>query len=192
MGLWKELNLACCNWCLAELIYCNQTLNEDRWMTSQSNDHRRTVIHLEKKPLVDLKWNTGELFCSVSYWKDLDSGLQKGIPEFIIWITEFGGYTWRRKKLGGRCSLFSLSDEMKLPGYEWGRNTACIWMDLPANDNLAPGFLALTNPWVGFSVSGKREKVLFEDSNKLDTAFNKDCSDPVFFWSSPIQKESKP
>lgn len=137
MGLWKELNLAHCNWYLTEFIYCNQTLNEGRWMTSHSSDHRPTVIHLEKKPFVDLKWNTEELFCSVSWWKDLDSGLQKGTPEFIIWITEFGWYTWRERSQeeGVRFFLFwmrwnslDMSEGKTQHAYEWTCLTMTTWL----------------------------------------------------------------
>lgn len=171
---------------LPEFVCHNQLLYEDRWMTSHSSDHRCTAIHLEKNLIVDLKWNTEGLFWCVSWWKGLNTSVQKGTLELIIWITESGRYSCGGKKTGGRCSLSSLLDEMKLPGYSSEEKTQHVyeWTCLPMTSP-APGFLALKNQWVGFSYQ-EREKVLSEDSNKLDTAFNKGRSDPVFFWSSPI------
>lgn len=81
-------------------------------------------------------------------------------PEFIICITEFDWYIWRGRKPGGMCLLFSLFDDKKIPVYSSEKKPAqhvYEWTCLP-KIILAPGFLALKNQWVGFSISGKSEK----------------------------------
>lgn len=94
-------------------------------MTSHPSDHKHTVIQLERNSFwpemkyTDIyiwiyKWNTEEIFWCVSWWRGVNTCLQKGTPEFTIWITEFYWYLWRGRK-PGICLLFSLFDDMKIP-----------------------------------------------------------------------------
>lgn len=159
-------------------------------MTSHPSDHRHTVIQLERNPFVDLKWSM-----SIFIYEDINEILKKLSG---VWIDgkvlipasktallepyelQFDCYIWRGRKPGGMCLLFFLLlvTEKFLNTLVKRKSTACLWMYLPAKDNA--GFLALKKLWMGLVYQERVKKMLFEDSNKLSTAF-KGGLDHVFF-----------
>lgn len=94
-------------------------------MTPHPSDHKHTVIQLERNScwpkmkyiyiyIWIYKWNTEEIFWCVSWWRGVNTCLQKGTPEFAVWITEFDLYIWRGRK-PQICLLFSLFHDTKIP-----------------------------------------------------------------------------